>query len=186
MISKGMASAERVVAVLDASDELLEEMADAEERRDVYKRQDSGLTNASGGRILGTTIPSNTIGIKKEYAATGGGIEVNMANVKESALELIGKTPLLKMNRLAKAHGCEADVLAKLEYFNPAGSVKDRAALYMIEDAEKSGHLKPGGVIIEPTSGNTGIGLASIAAIKGYQTILDVYKRQTQTCHWLL
>ena len=75
---------------------------------------------------------SNTIGIKKEYAATGGGIEVNMANVKESALELIGKTPLLKMNRLAKAHGCEADVLAKLEYFNPAGSVKDRAALYMI------------------------------------------------------
>lgn len=132
------------------------------------------MTNTSGGRIIGTTIHSEIIGIEKEYAATGGGIEVNMANVKESALELIGKTPLLRMNRLAEACGCEADVLAKLEYFNPAGSVKDRAALYMIEDAEQSGKLKPGGVIIEPTSGNTGIGLASIAAIKGYQTILTM------------
>lgn len=97
-----------------------------------------------------------------------------MANVKQSALELIGRTPLLKMNNLAKKYGCEADLLAKLEYLNPAGSVKDRAALYMIEDAEREGLLKPGGVIIEPTSGNTGIGLASIAAIKGYKAILTM------------
>lgn len=95
-------------------------------------------------------------------------------NAKKSAKELIGHTPLLELCNYALAHGVNAHVFAKLEYFNPAGSVKDRAALYMIEEAEKKGLLKPGATIIEPTSGNTGIGLASIAAMKGYQTILTM------------
>ena len=98
-----------------------------------------------------------------------------MADIKESALELIGGTPILKLNRYAKKAGVkDATLLAKLEYLNPAGSVKDRVALAMIEDAEKKGQLKPGATIIEPTSGNTGIGLAAVAAAKGYKAILTL------------
>ena len=98
-----------------------------------------------------------------------------MSQIKESALELIGNTPLLKVSRYAAhAEVIDATILAKLEYFNPAGSVKDRIALAMIEDAEKSGLLKPGATIIEPTSGNTGIGLAAVAASKGYRAILTL------------
>ena len=98
-----------------------------------------------------------------------------MANIKQSALELIGKTPLLQLNGYSKAAGVkDATILAKLEYLNPAGSVKDRIALAMIEDAEAKGILKPGATIIEPTSGNTGIGLASVAAAKGYKAVLTL------------
>lgn len=98
-----------------------------------------------------------------------------MSEIKESALDLIGGTPLLKLNRYSEKAGVKgATVLAKLEYLNPAGSVKDRIALAMIEDAEKSGKLKPGATIIEPTSGNTGIGLAAVAAAKGYRAILTL------------
>lgn len=101
--------------------------------------------------------------------------EKEMSKIKESALELIGGTPLLKLNRYTKKAGVtKATILAKLEYLNPAGSVKDRIALAMIEDAEKKGILKPGATIIEPTSGNTGIGLAAVAAAKGYRTILTL------------
>ena len=98
-----------------------------------------------------------------------------MSQIKESALELIGETPIIKVNRYAKKAGVtDATILAKLEYFNPAGSVKDRIALAMIEDGEKKGLLKEGATIIEPTSGNTGIGLAAVAAAKGYKTILTL------------
>ncbi len=98
-----------------------------------------------------------------------------MSQIKESAAELIGGTPLLKLNNYSKKAGVtEATILAKLEYLNPAGSVKDRIALAMIEDAEKQGILKPGATIIEPTSGNTGIGLAAVAAAKGYKAILTL------------
>ena len=89
-----------------------------------------------------------------------------MANIYEGTLELIGHTPLVEFKHIEKKFGLEARLLAKLEYFNPAGSVKDRIAKEMIEQAEKDGKLKPGSTIIEPTSGNTGIGLASIAAAK--------------------
>ncbi len=98
-----------------------------------------------------------------------------MSNIKESALELIGGTPILKLNGYAKKAGINnATILAKLEYLNPAGSVKDRIALAMIEDAEAKGILKPGATIIEPTSGNTGIGLAAVPAAKGYKAILTL------------
>ncbi|WP_022779584.1 cysteine synthase A [Butyrivibrio sp. AE3009] len=98
-----------------------------------------------------------------------------MADIKQSALELIGGTPLLQLNGYSKKAGvANATILAKLEYLNPAGSVKDRVALAMIEDAEKSGKIKPGATIIEPTSGNTGIGLAAVAAAKGYRAILTL------------
>ena len=98
-----------------------------------------------------------------------------MGKIVKNALELIGNTPLLKADRYAEAAGAtKATILAKLEYLNPAGSVKDRVALSMIEDAEKSGKLKPGATIIEPTSGNTGIGLAAVAATKGYKAILTL------------
>lgn len=98
-----------------------------------------------------------------------------MSNIKESALELIGGTPILKLNNYsAKAGITNATILAKLEYLNPAGSVKDRIALAMIEDAEQKGVLKEGATIIEPTSGNTGIGLAAVAAAKGYKAILTL------------
>lgn len=98
-----------------------------------------------------------------------------MSEIKESALELIGKTPILKLNRYSKQAGVtDAVILAKLEYLNPAGSVKDRVALSMIEDAERKGMLKPGATIIEPTSGNTGIGLAAVAAAKGYKAVLTL------------
>lgn len=95
-----------------------------------------------------------------------------MRNVYTSADQLIGKTPLLELTHLEKAEGLEATILAKLEYFNPGGSVKDRVAKAMIEDAEDKGLLHPGSVIIEPTSGNTGIGLASVAAARGYRAII--------------
>ena len=97
-----------------------------------------------------------------------------MANIYKGAIELIGNTPLVETVNIEKELSLEATVLVKLEYFNPAGSVKDRIAKAMIEDAEKKGLLKPGSVIIEPTSGNTGIGLASIAAVKGYRIILTM------------
>ena len=97
-----------------------------------------------------------------------------MANIYKSASELIGNTPLVEVTNIEKELGLEAKVLVKLEYFNPAGSVKDRVALAMIEDAEQKGQLKEGSVIIEPTSGNTGIGLAAIAAAKGYRAILTM------------
>ena len=98
-----------------------------------------------------------------------------MADIKQSSLELIGKTPLLQLNGYSKKAGITgATILAKLEYLNPAGSVKDRIALAMIEDAEAKGLLKPGATIIEPTSGHTGIGLAAVAAAKGYHAILTV------------
>ena len=95
-----------------------------------------------------------------------------MSRIYTSADQLIGKTPLLELTNTEKALGLKATLLAKLEYLNPAGSVKDRVALAMIDDAEAKGTLKPGSVIIEPTSGNTGIGLASVAAARGYRTII--------------
>lgn len=98
-----------------------------------------------------------------------------MSQIKKSAAELIGNTPILEVSNYSKDAGAtEATILAKLEYLNPAGSVKDRIALAMIEDAEKKGILKPGATIIEPTSGNTGIGLAAVAAAKGYKAILTL------------
>lgn len=100
---------------------------------------------------------------------------VKMGKIYENATELIGHTPLMKVSNYAKDQGVEdATLLVKVELFNPAGSVKDRVALAMIEDAEKKGKLKPGATIIEPTSGNTGIGLASVAAAKGYRTVLTL------------
>lgn len=94
--------------------------------------------------------------------------------VYNSALDLVGNTPLLKANNFIKANNLQADIYAKLEYFNPAGSVKDRIAKAIIEDAEEKGILKEGSVIIEPTSGNTGIGLASVATVKGYRIIITM------------
>ena len=95
-----------------------------------------------------------------------------MSNIYTSADQLVGKTPLLELTHIEKKYNLKAKVLAKLEYFNPAGSVKDRIAKAMIDDAEKSGKLKEGSVIIEPTSGNTGIGLAAVAAARGYSIII--------------
>ena len=97
-----------------------------------------------------------------------------MSNIYTSADQLIGKTPLLKLSRIEKEAGARARILAKLEYFNPAGSVKDRIAKAMIDEAEAGGKLKPGSTIIEPTSGNTGIGLASVAAARGYRIIITM------------
>ena len=94
--------------------------------------------------------------------------------ISDSVTELIGSTPLLKLNGYSKKYGLKADVIAKLEYFNPGGSIKDRVALAMIEDAEKSGKLKPDSVIIEPTRGNTGIGLAFLAKARGYRVIITM------------
>ena len=97
-----------------------------------------------------------------------------MADIYTAADQLIGKTPLLELTHIEKEYGLKAKILAKLEYFNPAGSVKDRIALAMIDDAEKKGLLKPGSVIIEPTSGNTGVGLALVSAVRKYRLILTM------------
>ena len=97
-----------------------------------------------------------------------------MANIYKGILGLIGNTPLVELTNVEKANDLDAHILVKLEYLNPAGSVKDRIAKAMIEDAEATGKLKEGSVIIEPTSGNTGIGLAAIAAAKGYRAILTM------------
>ena len=97
-----------------------------------------------------------------------------MSKIAQSLTSLIGRTPLVQINTLTAEQESVANVIAKLEYFNPAGSVKDRAALYMIEEAEKAGVLKKGATIIEPTSGNTGVGLAMVAAVKGYKLILTM------------
>ena len=95
-----------------------------------------------------------------------------MSKIYTSVDQLVGGTPLLEVRNIEKTEALKARLLVKLEYFNPAGSVKDRVAMAMIEDAEKTGRLKPGSVIIEPTSGNTGIGLASVAAARGYRTVI--------------
>nr|WP_325191107.1 cysteine synthase A [uncultured Selenomonas sp.] len=97
-----------------------------------------------------------------------------MANIHKSVTELIGHTPLLSARAFARAHGLKANLIVKLEYFNPAGSVKDRIAIAMIEQAEKDGKIAPGATLIEPTSGNTGIGIASVAAARGYRAILTM------------
>lgn len=97
-----------------------------------------------------------------------------MSKIAQTLTDLIGHTPLLQINKLTAAQGCQARILAKLEYFNPAGSTKDRAAFSMIREAEKSGKIKAGATIIEPTSGNTGVGLALVAAVRGYQLILTM------------
>ena len=97
-----------------------------------------------------------------------------MANIAKQLTELVGNTPLLELNKYSQAKGLETPVIAKVEFFNPGGSVKDRIALAMIEDAEKKGILKPGATIIEPTSGNTGVGLALVSAVKGYHLILTM------------
>ena len=97
-----------------------------------------------------------------------------MTKLAKQLTELIGNTPLLELNKFSKAQGIETPIIAKVEFFNPGGSVKDRIALAMIEDAEKKGLLKPGATIIEPTSGNTGVGLALVAAVKGYKLVLTM------------
>ena len=113
--------------------------------------------------------------------------EETMSDIKLSALELVGNTPLLKISRYCDAvDATDANVLAKLEYLNPAGSAKDRVGLEMIEDAERKGLLKPGATIIEPTSGNTGIGLAMAAAIKGYRAILTLPETMSEERRTLL
>lgn len=94
--------------------------------------------------------------------------------VHNSILELVGKTPLISLNKIVENHGLQAEIVAKVEFFNPGGSVKDRVALNMIEDAEARGILKPGATIIEPTSGNTGVGLSLVGAVKGYRVILTM------------
>lgn len=110
-----------------------------------------------------------------------------MRDIKKSVLELVGNTPMLQIDRYGKAVGAtDANLWAKLEYLNPAGSVKDRAALNMIEDAESKGLLKPGATIIEPTSGNTGIGLAMVAAMKGYRAILTLPETMSEERRTLL
>ncbi|MBQ1582613.1 MAG: pyridoxal-phosphate dependent enzyme, partial [Prevotella sp.] len=97
-----------------------------------------------------------------------------MAKIAKQLTELIGNTPLLELTKFSELKGIQTPVIAKVEYFNPGGSVKDRIALAMIEDAEKRGILKPGATIIEPTSGNTGVGLALVSAVKGYRLILTM------------
>lgn len=124
--------------------------------------------------MLKEIIHTKTIGIKEKSRYKKGRM-IMMKNIVNSAAELVGNTPMLRVHNYMKKVGVDkAEILAKLEYLNPAGSVKDRVALAMIEDAEEKGILKPGATIIEPTSGNTGIGLAFVSAAKGYKTILTL------------
>lgn len=109
-----------------------------------------------------------------------------MGNIRKKLTELIGNTPLLELSGLEKRYNLEATLIAKLEYFNPGGSVKDRVALSMIEDAERKGVLTPGAVIIEPTSGNTGVGLAWIGRVKGYRTLLTMPETMSKERQYLL
>ena len=109
-----------------------------------------------------------------------------MGNIRKKLTELIGNTPLLELSGIEKRYNLEATLIAKLEYFNPGGSVKDRVALSMIEDAERKGVLTPGAVIIEPTSGNTGVGLAWIARVKGYRTLLTMPETMSKERQYLL
>ena len=110
-----------------------------------------------------------------------------MSDIKTSVLDLVGHTPLMKISRYSEVVDAKnANILAKLEYLNPAGSTKDRAALNMIEDAENKGLLKPGATIIEPTSGNTGIGLAMAAAVKGYKAVLTLPETMSEERRTLL
>ena len=109
-----------------------------------------------------------------------------MANIKQHLTELIGHTPLLKLSRWQTAKAAEAEIIVKIERNNPGGSVKDRPALAMIEAAEREGILQPGGTIIEPTSGNTGVGLAWIAAVKGYRTIFTMPETMSRERQLLL
>lgn len=124
------------------------------------------------------TLNYNSINIQVLYVNNSGSYNISikediiMSKIYTSADQIIGKTPLLELTNIEKELGLEAKILAKLEYFNPAGSVKDRIAKGMLDDAEASGKLKPDSVIIEPTSGNTGIGLASVAAARGYRIII--------------
>ena len=97
-----------------------------------------------------------------------------MSKIAKQLTELVGNTPLLELGKYSKVNGVETPIIAKVEFFNPGGSVKDRIALAMIEDAEQKGILKPGATIIEPTSGNTGVGLALVSAVKGYHLILTM------------
>lgn len=101
------------------------------------------------------------------------------AKIKDSILDVIGNTPMVRINNITKAEGIECEVLVKCEFLNPAGSVKDRIARRMVIDAEKSGRIKPGDVLIEPTSGNTGMGLATAAAIKGYKMIITMPEKMS-------
>lgn len=109
-----------------------------------------------------------------------------MSRIYKNIAELVGNTPLLEVTRIEKAENLSARVLVKIEAFNPGGSVKDRVALSMIEDAEQNGKLKPGALIIEPTSGNTGIGLAWAASVKGYRLILTMPETMSQERQSLL
>lgn len=109
-----------------------------------------------------------------------------MGNIRKKLTELIGNTPLLELSGIEKRYNLEAALIAKLEYFNPGGSVKDRVALSMIEDAERKGVLTPGAVIIEPTSGNTGVGLAWIGRVKGYRTLLTMPETMSKERQYLL
>lgn len=109
-----------------------------------------------------------------------------MGNIRKKLTELIGNTPLLELSGIEKKYNMEATLIAKLEYFNPGGSVKDRVALSMIEDAERKGVLTPGAVIIEPTSGNTGVGLAWIGRVKGYRTLLTMPETMSKERQYLL
>lgn len=109
-----------------------------------------------------------------------------MGNIRKKLTELIGNTPLLELSGIEKKYNLEATLIAKLEYFNPGGSVKDRVALSMIEDAERKGVLTPGAVIIEPTSGNTGVGLAWIGRVKGYRTLLTMPETMSKERQYLL
>ena len=105
-----------------------------------------------------------------------------MSKIAKQLTELVGNTPLLELNKYSTAKGLETPVIAKVEFFNPGGSVKDRIALAMIEDAEAKGILKPGATIIEPTSGNTGVGLALVSAVKGYHLILTMPDALPRSC----